>query len=61
MKWAIGIAAIAFCVVALYVTIFSTPTAMVFGVPRLALLAMVGLGTFIFVGIVYVYSFKSKR
>ena len=55
---------IAICVVVLFVTIVmvSSPfSAMDTGIPRLAIVAMVGLGAFIFVSIVYVYSFKSKR
>ncbi len=31
------------------------------GIPGLAIMTMVGLAAFIFVSIVYVYGFKSKR
>ena len=62
MKLAVAISVIAVCFVGLYVTMVSSPFAgTVVGVPKLALLAVVGLGAFIFVCIVYVYSFKSRR
>lgn len=62
VKYAIGIAAIALCLVVLSVTMIPSPfAASDTGIPPLAIVAMVGLGSFIFVGIVYIYSFKSKR
>jgi len=62
MKLSIVISVIAVCLVAFYVTMVSSPlSATAIGIPKIALLAMVGLGAFIFVSIVYVYSFKSKR
>ena len=62
LKVAIAISVIAICLVVLYVTMISSPSiATVTGIPRLAIVAMVGLGAFIFVSIVYVYGFKSKR
>ncbi|MFW9794322.1 MAG: hypothetical protein ACFFEE_08470 [Candidatus Thorarchaeota archaeon] len=62
LKFAIAIAAIALCLVVLSVIMFP-PLSMAgtTGIPSLAIIAMVGLGAFIFVSIVYVYSFKSKR
>jgi hypothetical protein len=62
LKFAIAIAAIALCLVVLSVIIFPRAfTAGALGIPGLAMIAVVGLGAFIFVSIVYVYGFKSKR
>ena len=62
LKFAIGIAAIVLCLVVVSVIMFpGTFTATATGIPGFALIAMVGLGAFIFVSIVYVYGFKSKR
>lgn len=62
LRFAIVTSVVALCLVVLYVTMISSPfTATVTGIPRLAIVAMVGLGAFIFVSIVYVYGFKSKR
>jgi hypothetical protein len=62
VKFAITISAIAICLVVLYVTMVSSPfSASDTGIPRFAIVAVVGLGAFIFVSIVYVYSFKSKH
>ena len=60
LKIAIGIAAIAFCLVGLSVVMFPRSFTAI-GIPGLAIMAMVGLAAFIFVSIVYVYGFKSKR
>ena len=60
LKFAIGIAAIAFCLVGLSVVMFPRSFTAI-GIPGLAMMVLVGLGAFIFVGLVYVYSFKSKR
>jgi hypothetical protein len=62
LKYAIGISSVALCLVVLSVIMFPRAfTAGAFGIPGLAMIAMVGLGAFIFVSIVYVYGFKSKR
>jgi hypothetical protein len=62
LKFAIVIAAIALCFVVLFVIMVPSPfSASMTGIPRIALVAIAGLGAFIFVSIVYVYSFKSKR
>ena len=62
VKYAIGIAAIALCLVVITVIMFPRAFAAgALGIPGLAMIAIVGLGAFIFVGIVYVYSFKSRR
>ena len=63
VKSAIAIAAIVMCFAVLYVIIGPTsfPAIVDTGVQRFVILAIVGLGAFIFVGIVYVYSFKSRR
>jgi hypothetical protein len=62
LKFAIGIASIALCLVVLSVILFPRAFAAgALGIPGLAMIAIVGLGAFIFVSIVYVYGFKSKR
>ncbi|MHA2026416.1 MAG: hypothetical protein ACW98U_10995 [Candidatus Thorarchaeota archaeon] len=62
LKFAIAIAAIALCLVVLSVIMFPRAfTAGTLGIPGLAMIAMVGLGAFIFVSIVYIYGFKSQR
>jgi hypothetical protein len=62
LKYAIGIAAIALSAVVLSVVMFPRAfTAGALGIPGLAMIAIVGLGAFIFVCIIYVYGFKSKR
>ena len=62
LKIAIGIAAVAMCLVVLSVILFPRAFAAgALGIPGLAMIVIVGLGAFIFVSIVYVYSFKSKR
>lgn len=62
LKIAIGIAAIALCAVALSVVLFPRAFAAgALGIPGLAMIAIVGLGAFIFVSIIYVYGFKSRR
>ncbi|MFW9870560.1 MAG: hypothetical protein ACFFFO_06635 [Candidatus Thorarchaeota archaeon] len=62
LKLAIAIATIAIGLAALFIiTIPSAFSASVTGIPSLAIVAIVGLGAFIFVSVVYVYSFKSKR
>jgi len=60
--FAVGIAAVALCAVVLSVVLFPRVfTAGALGIPGLAMVAIVGLGAFIFVSLVYVYGFKSKR
>jgi hypothetical protein len=62
LKYAIGIAAISLCLVVVSMILFPRAFAAgALGIPGLAMIAIVGLGAFIFVGIVYVYSFKSRR
>jgi hypothetical protein len=62
LKFAVVIAAVALCLVVLSVIMFPRAfTAGANGIPGFAMIAIVGLGAFIFVSIVYVYSFKSKR
>ena len=63
VKSAIAVAAAAMCIAVVYVIYGPTPFAGITdtGFQRFVILAIVGLGAFIFVGIVYVYSFKSRR
>jgi len=62
LQYSIAVAAIALCLVVLFVYVIPSPfSASLVGIPRLAIVSIVGLGAFIFVGLVYVYSFKSKR